>query len=105
MLHELTSFFLVFLVGSVGQLMDGTLGMGFWRFLRVHAAHPWIFAGHGRGYGEYRKVLTGIFSGRAHWRTGNVRTSWLLRLIVPGFIGGALGAHFLVSMPQDKFRL
>jgi uncharacterized membrane protein YfcA len=50
------------------------------------------------------KVLTGVFSGLAHWRAGNVRRNWLLPLIVPGVIGGALGAYLLVSLPQERFR-
>jgi uncharacterized membrane protein YfcA len=33
-----------------------------------------------------------------------VRQSWLLPLIVPGVAGGMLGAHFLVAVPQDRFR-
>jgi hypothetical protein len=50
------------------------------------------------------KILTGIFSAVAHWRAGNVLFSRLLPLIIPGIAGGMLGAHFLVSMPQDGFR-
>jgi uncharacterized protein len=50
------------------------------------------------------KLLTGIFSGIAHWRAGNVRRDWLLALIIPGVVGGALGAHLLGSLPQEKFR-
>ncbi|MGH7797329.1 MAG: sulfite exporter TauE/SafE family protein [Candidatus Binatia bacterium] len=104
MMDELTRFFLVFVVGSVGQLMDGTLGMGF----GVFSASMLLTAGFAPvavvATVNTAKILTGIFSGLAHWRAGNVRVGWLLPLIVPGIAGGVLGAHFLVSVPQDRFR-
>jgi uncharacterized membrane protein YfcA len=104
MIEELSRFTLLFLVGSVGQLVDGTLGMGFGVFsasmlLTVGFAPVTVVATVNTA-----KVVTGIFSGVAHWRAGNVRASWLLPLIVPGIAGGVLGARLLVIVPQDKFR-
>jgi uncharacterized membrane protein YfcA len=104
MTNELARFFSVFLVGSVGQLVDGTLGMGF----GVISASMLLTAGFAPvtvvATVNTAKVLTGIFSGVAHWRAGNVRASWLLPLILPGTAGAVLGAQLLVSLPQDKFR-
>jgi uncharacterized membrane protein YfcA len=104
MFNELSSFFLVTLVGSVGQLVDGTLGMGF----GVFSASMLLSAGFSPiavvATVNTAKVLTGIFSGVAHWKAGNVRVSWLLPLILPGALGGVVGAHLLVSVPQDTFR-
>jgi uncharacterized membrane protein YfcA len=104
MIDELARFALVFLVGSVGQLVDGTLGMGF----GVFSASMLLTAGFAPvsvvATVNTAKVLTGIFSGLAHWRAGNVRVSWLLPLILPGIAGGVLGAHLLVTVPQEKFR-
>jgi uncharacterized membrane protein YfcA len=104
MIDELARFTLVFLVGSVGQLVDGTLGMGF----GVFSASMLLTAGFAPvtvvATVNTAKVLTGIFSGLAHWRAGNVRVGWLLPLIVPGIAGAILGAHLLVAVPQDRFR-
>jgi uncharacterized membrane protein YfcA len=104
MIEELARFTLVFLVGSVGQLVDGTLGMGF----GVFSASMLLTAGFAPvtvvATVNMAKVLTGIFSGLAHWRAGNVRVSWLLPLIVPGVVGGLLGVRLLVAVPQDRFR-
>jgi uncharacterized membrane protein YfcA len=104
MVDELWRFFLVFLVGSAGQLMDGTLGMGF----GVFSASMLLATGYAPvavvATVNTAKILTGIFSGLAHWRAGNVRVSWLLPVIVPGIAGGVLGAHFLVSVPPERFR-
>jgi uncharacterized membrane protein YfcA len=104
MIDELERFTLVFLVGSVGQLVDGTLGMGF----GVFSASMLLTAGFAPvtvvATVNTAKVMTGIFSGLAHWRAGNVRSSWLLPLILSGIVGGVLGARVLVAVPQDRFR-
>lgn len=104
MIDEAWQFFLVVLVGSAGQLLDGTLGMGFGVFsasMLVTAGFPPVSV---VATVNTAKILTGIFSGLAHWRAGNVRSTWLLPLVVPGVIGGVLGARLLISLPQDRFR-
>jgi uncharacterized protein len=104
MTDEVLRFFLVVVVGSVGQLLDGTLGMGF----GVFSASVLLAAGFPPvtvvATVNAAKLLTGIFSGIAHWKAGNVRQDWLLSLIVPGVAGGALGVYFLASLPQAQFR-
>lgn len=104
MIDEPWHFFPVLLVGSVGQLLDGTLGMGF----GVFSASMLLAAGFSPvsvvATVNAAKILTGFFSGFAHWRAGNVRRDWLLPLTIPGVVGGILGAYLLASLPQDKFR-
>jgi uncharacterized membrane protein YfcA len=104
MTDEALRFFLVVIVGSVGQLLDGTLGMGF----GVFSASVLLAAGFPPvtvvATVNAAKLLTGIFSGIAHWKAGNVRQDWLLPLIVPGVAGGAVGVYFLASLPQAQFR-
>jgi uncharacterized membrane protein YfcA len=43
-------------------------------------------------------------SGFAHWRLGNVDRKLLVRLAVPGMIGGAIGAYVLSELPGDTLR-
>jgi uncharacterized protein len=104
MLDEALRFSIVLLVGAGGQLLDGTLGMGF----GVFSASVLLAAGFPPvtvvATVNAAKLLTGIFSGIAHWKAGNVRQDWLLPLIVPGVAGGALGVYFLASLPQGQFR-
>jgi uncharacterized membrane protein YfcA len=104
MTDEVLRFLFVVVVGSVGQLLDGTLGMGF----GVFSASVLLAAGFPPvtvvATVNAAKLLTGIFSGIAHWEAGNVRQDWLLSLIVPGVAGGALGVYFLASLPQAQFR-
>jgi uncharacterized protein len=104
MLDEALRLFIVLLVGAGGQLLDGTLGMGF----GVFSASVLLAAGFPPvtvvATVNAAKLLTGIFSAIAHWKAGNVRRDWLLPLIVPGVAGGALGVYFLASLPQAQFR-
>jgi uncharacterized membrane protein YfcA len=104
MLDEASRFFIVLLVGAGGQLLDGTLGMGF----GVFSASVLLAAGFSPvtvvATVNAAKLLTGIFSGIAHWKAGNVRRDWLLPLIVPGVAGGALGVYLLAFLPQAQFR-
>jgi len=55
----------------------------------------------GMGFGVFS---AGIFLGIAHWKAGNVRSDWLLPLIIPGVVGGMLGAYLLGSLPREKYR-
>jgi uncharacterized membrane protein YfcA len=50
------------------------------------------------------EVFTTAASGTAHWRLGNVAPRLLLRLTVPGALGGALGAWVLSDLPGGKVR-
>ena len=104
MLDEPLRLFMVLLVGAGGQLLDGTLGMGF----GVFSASVLLAAGFPPvtvvATVNAAKLLTGIFSAIAHWKAGNVRRDWLLPLIVPGVAGGALGVYLLASLPQAQFR-
>ena len=91
-------------VGFVAQLVDGTLGMAYGitgtavmlslgttpavASASVHAAEV---------------VTTGV-SGLAHWHFGNVDRALLRDLVIPGMIGGVIGAYLLASVPGETVR-
>lgn len=91
-------------VGFVAQLVDGTLGMAYGitgtavmlslgttpavASASVHAAEV---------------VTTGV-SGLAHWHFGNVDRALLRDLVIPGMIGGVVGAYLLASVPGETVR-
>lgn len=43
-------------------------------------------------------------SGLAHWRLGNVDRKLLLRIAIPGMIGGAIGAYALSELPGEALK-
>jgi len=84
--------------GGLAQLVDGTLGMGF----GVTSATVLLLVGTAPATASAAthaaKLPTTLVSGLAHWREGNVDTRILVRVAVPGMIGGFLGAVVLTSI-------
>ncbi|MBI5961094.1 MAG: sulfite exporter TauE/SafE family protein [Chloroflexi bacterium] len=90
---------LFILVGFMAQIVDGTLGM----------AHGVISASFLLGLGvtpagvsasvHTTKVFTTFASGMSHWGFGNVDQSLVKRLVIPGVVGGVLGALVLSALP------
>lgn len=50
------------------------------------------------------ETFTTAASGASHWRLGNVDRKLLLRLALPGMIGGAIGAYLLTNLPGEKIK-
>ncbi len=86
------------LAGGIAQFIDGTLGMGF----GVTSATVLLFLGvspvTASAATHAAKLPTTLVSGLSHWRAGNVDLPVLLRVAVPGAIGGFLGAVVLTNI-------
>lgn len=96
--------FLFAAVGFAAQVVDGALGMAY----GVTATSVLL------GFGvppamasasvHAAEVFTTGASGIAHWRQGNICVSLLRRLVLPGVVGGVLGAVVLVGLPSEIVR-
>lgn len=85
------------LTGFVAQMIDGALGMAYGvssTTLLTSLGVPQKFASAAVHASEV--VTTGI-SGFSHWRLGNVHFDLARRLVIPGVIGGVVGAYVLSS--------
>lgn len=86
------------LAGGVAQFIDGTLGMGF----GVTSATILLFLGispvTASAATHAAKLPTTLVSGFAHWREGNVDVPVLVRVALPGALGGFLGAVVLTNI-------
>lgn len=86
------------LAGGLAQLVDGTLGMGF----GVTSATVLLFMGiapvTASAATHAAKLPTTLISGLAHWREGNIDKAVLLRVALPGAVGGFLGAVVLTNI-------
>lgn len=91
-------------IGSLAQVIDGSLGMGF----GVFASSLLIATGFAPAVAvavvNAAKVFTGLASGLSHWSLGNVRREWLLPLLLAGVPGGFLGAYLLTSVSPGTAR-
>ena len=92
------------LAGGMAQLVDGTLGMGF----GVTSATALLFMGvapvTASAATHAAKLPTTLISGLSHWRVGNVDTAVLLRVALPGAVGGFLGAAVLTNVSLASSR-
>lgn len=97
-------FWVLILVGFLAQLIDGSLGMAYGvssnSFLLGVGVPPAIASASV----HTAEVFTTGISGFSHWRLGNIDRRIVLGLIIPGVIGGALGAYVLTSVDGNKIK-
>jgi hypothetical protein len=97
-------FFLFVCVGFLAQMIDGALGMAYGvtaTSILLHFGTPPAVASASIHAAE---TFTTGASGFAHWRAGNVDRRAVVRLAVPGVVGGILGTVVLTSVPGDTIR-
>lgn len=96
-----SGFILVMLIGFVAQLVDGSLGMGY----GVTSATLLATVGYtpvvASATIHVAKIGTGVMSGAAHWRFGNVHWRATVLLAIPGAIGAFIGAYALSSISAE----
>ena len=83
------------LVGSVAQLIDGALGMGFGLTSSTLLVTLGASAAVASAAVHMAEIGTTLASGASHWHAENVDKKILIRLAIPGGIGAFLGATFL----------
>jgi uncharacterized protein len=86
------------LAGSIAQLVDGSLGMGFGLTSSTLLLTLGTSAALASAAVHIAEVGTTLASGVSHWRRDNVDSKILWQLAVPGGIGAFLGATFLSSV-------
>jgi uncharacterized membrane protein YfcA len=96
--------FLFVLVGFFAQMVDGALGMAYGvssnAFLLAMGIPPALSSASV----HMAEVVTTAISGVSHWRLGNVRRRLFLQLLIPGVIGGVIGAYLLTQVDGNKLK-
>lgn len=91
-------------VGFAAQLIDGAIGMGY----GVIATSVLVTTGMPPAVASaavhVTKMPTGIASGLSHWKFGNVDWSICRRLVLPGIVGGIIGASVIALLPLQVIR-
>ena len=87
------------LIGFMAQMIDGSLGMAYGvscrTFLRTVAKLPSSIAS---AVIHIAEIPSSLVSGISHYKIGNVDKKLLPKLLIPGMIGGVLGAWILVDL-------
>lgn len=92
-------FLLYVVIGFLAQIIDGALGMAYGVIcrtcLRSIAKAPTALAS---AVVHCAKLFTCFVSGLSHLTLKNVFGDWLWRLIIPGVLGGVLGAWLITGL-------
>ena len=89
------------LVGFFAQIIDGSLGMAYGVSSTTFLVAAGVSPKAASAGVHTADVFTTLVSGLSHWKAKNVDWSIFRRLVVPGVIGGALGAYLLINIPGD----
>jgi uncharacterized membrane protein YfcA len=91
-------FLLFIVIGFAAQIVDGAVGMAY----GVTATSVLLSAGVtpmvASSTVHAAEVFTTGASGFAHWRKGNVNKDLFWKLVIPGAVGGGLGAYVLTEL-------
>ena len=88
------------LVGFVAQMIDGALGMAFGVISNTLLISMGIPPAAASGIVHTIKNFTGAVSAVSHIYYRNVDWRLFWRLLIPGLIGGVLGAYALIELPE-----
>ena len=92
-------FILVWLfVGFLAQFIDGTIGMGYGVSSTAALVTIGVYPAIASASVHTAKIFTGLASGGAHLKFGNVERNWILHLVIPGIFGGVSGAFVLTQV-------
>ncbi len=86
------------LAGSIAQLIDGSLGMGFGITSSTLLLSLGASAAVASAAVHAAEIGTTLASGVSHWHRDNIDYYILRKLAIPGGIGAILGATFLSSI-------
>ncbi len=88
---------LFILVGFAAQMIDGTMGMAYGVSSNTFLRSAGVGSVVSSACVHIAELFTTLVSGISHIKLKNVSKDLFLKLLIPGVIGGAIGAYALVS--------
>ena len=92
------------LVGFLAQMIDGALGMAYGVSSNTFLLSLGIPPAAASASVHMAEVVTTGISGFSHWKLGNVDWKLVRRLLLPGIIGGVIGAYVLTSINGEIIK-
>lgn len=97
-------FLLYLLIGFFAQIIDGSLGMAYGVSANSFLLSAGVSPAAASASVHIAEVFTTLASGLSHLRFKNVDWKIIRSLIIPGVIGGVVGAYILVNFPGDVIK-
>jgi len=91
-------------VGFFAQLIDGALGMAYGVSSNSFLLSIGIPPSAASASVHMAECVTTAVSGAAHWRQGNINWYLIKRLVIPGMLGGIVGAYVLTSIDGNAIK-
>ena len=95
----ITSVWAFVVVGIVAQLIDGALGMAYGVSSTSILLSLGVPPAAASASVHTAEMFTTAVSGFSHWKLGNVDKGLFRKLLIPGVVGGLLGAYVLTALP------
>ena len=95
-------FLITLFAGFVAQMVDGTLGMAYGVSSSTLLRAMGIPSAMSSFCTHVAEIFTTLASGLSHIKMKNFNKGLFMRLVVPGMLGGILGAYILTSV-DDKY--
>jgi len=97
--------FLIFvIVGFIAEMIDGALGMAYGVTSTSFLMSVGLPPATASASVHASEIFTTATSGFFHLRFGNVRRDLVLKLLIPGVIGGVVGAYLLTELSTSFIK-
>ncbi len=97
-------YLLYLLVGFFAQIVDGSLGMAYGVSANTFLMSFGVSPAAASASVHISEVFTTLTSGISHFKFNNIDKKIIKRLIIPGVLGGILGAYILVNFPSNLVK-
>ncbi|MFT4102466.1 MAG: sulfite exporter TauE/SafE family protein [Burkholderiaceae bacterium] len=91
-------------VGLGAQIVDGALGMAYGVTSTTFLLSTGVPPAAASASVHIAEIFTTGFSGLSHFKLGNVDTALFKRLVIPGVVGGLIGAYVLTSIDGNVVK-
>jgi uncharacterized membrane protein YfcA len=91
-------------IGFIAQMIDGALGMAYGVSSTTFLLSLGIPPAPASASVHTAEIFTSGVSGLAHLKFGNVDKGLCKKLLIPGVIGGILGAYILTAVPGKTMK-
>jgi len=101
-MYETIIIFII--VGFIAQMIDGTLGMAYGVSSTTVLLSIGVPPATASASVHTAEIFTSGASGLSHLKFGNVDKKLFTKLLIPGVIGGAIGAYILTAIPGRMIK-